>query len=403
RCRRFRHRGQGRAARARRGRPLPAARPRHRPLPSGRCDAAQLRLERPRAARRARARRDEVRAHRARALRGQGHARRPHPPLRTDGARAARRPRRCDRGSRVDGQYAARERSRRRRGHHAHQRAPHREPGRAQAEARHREAAARRDRRCRERARGAAGVSAALRLRRLDSRAAGFDAALEALVAFESAQDPAIDAAVADIVADVRARGDAALLEYTARFDRVRATSVAELAIAPKDMLAALRGLPEAQRDALQIAATRIRTYHERQKGGDWSMTEPDGTELGQRVTPLDRVGLYVPGGKAAYPSSVLMNALPASVAGVGDIVMVVPTPDGARNPLVLAAAHLAGVTRAYAIGGAQAIAALAYGTDTISAVDKICGPGNAYVAAAKRRVFGKVGIDMVAGASEIL
>ena len=246
-------------------------------------------------------------------------------------------------------------------------------------------------------------MSAALRLRRLDSRAAGFDAALEALVAFESAQDPAIDAAVADIVADVRARGDAALLEYTARFDRVRATSVAELAIAPKDMLAALRGLPEAQRDALQIAATRIRTYHERQKGGDWSMTEPDGTELGQRVTPLDRVGLYVPGGKAAYPSSVLMNALPASVAGVGDIVMVVPTPDGARNPLVLAAAHLAGVTRAYAIGGAQAIAALAYGTDTISAVDKICGPGNAYVAAAKRRVFGKVGIDMVASASEIL
>jgi histidinol dehydrogenase len=246
-------------------------------------------------------------------------------------------------------------------------------------------------------------VSAALRLRRLDSRAADFDAALDALVAFESAQDPAIDAAVADIVADVRARGDAALLEYTARFDRVRAASVAELAIAPKDMLAALRGLPEAQRDALQIAATRIRTYHERQKGGDWSMTEADGTELGQRVTPLDRVGLYVPGGKAAYPSSVLMNALPASVAGVRDIVMVVPTPDGARNPLVLAAAHLAGVTRAYAIGGAQAIAALAYGTETIAAVDKICGPGNAYVAAAKRRVFGKVGIDMVAGVSEIL
>jgi histidinol dehydrogenase len=242
-----------------------------------------------------------------------------------------------------------------------------------------------------------------LELRRLDTRASDFDGALAALIAFESAQDPAIDAAVAAIVAGVRARGDAALLEYTARYDRVTAASVSELAIAPADMARAYGALPQSQRDALATAAARIRAYHERQKGGDWSITEADGTELGQRVTALDRVGLYVPGGKAAYPSSVLMNALPAAVAGVAEIVLVVPTPDGVRNPLVLAAAHVAGVTRAFAIGGAQAIAALAYGTETVPAVDKICGPGNAYVAAAKRRVFGAVGIDMVAGASEIL
>ena len=242
-----------------------------------------------------------------------------------------------------------------------------------------------------------------LAMRRLDTREPGFDRALDALIAFETAQDPAIDAAVAAIIADVRARGDAALLEYTARFDRLRVAQVADLAISPADMAAAYTALPPAQRDALDAAATRIRAFHERQKGSDWRITEPDGTELGQRVTPLDRVGLYVPGGKAAYPSSVLMNALPAAVAGVPDIVMVVPTPDGVRNPLVLGAAHLAGVTRAFAIGGAQAVAALAYGTETVPAVDKICGPGNAYVAAAKRRVFGTVGIDMVAGASEIL
>ena len=240
-------------------------------------------------------------------------------------------------------------------------------------------------------------------LRCLDTRDAGFDAALAALIAFEAAQDPSVDAAVAAIVADVRARGDAALLEYTRRFDRVDARSMAELALAPVDMERAYRDIAAAQRDALQVAATRIRAYHERQKSGDWGYTEADGTQLGQRITPLDRVGLYVPGGKAAYPSSVLMNALPAAVAGVADIVMVVPTPGGVRSPLVLAAAHLAGVTRAFAIGGAQAIAALAYGTATVPAVDKICGPGNAYVAAAKRRVFGAVGIDMVAGASEIL
>ena len=246
-------------------------------------------------------------------------------------------------------------------------------------------------------------MNATLSLRRLDSTAAGFDADLAALIAFEANQDPAIDAAVAQIVADVRARGDAALLEYTRRFDRLDVPTVAALEITAPEMQAAYASLPIAQSDALGTAAARVRRYHELQKGRDWNFTEADGTELGQRVTPLDRVGVYVPGGKAAYPSSVLMNVIPAHVAGVLEIVMVVPTPDGVRNPLVLAAAHLAGVTRAFTIGGAQAIAALAYGTQTIPAVDKICGPGNAYVAAAKRRVFGAVGIDMVAGVSEIL
>jgi len=246
-------------------------------------------------------------------------------------------------------------------------------------------------------------MNAPLAMRRLDTADPGFDAEFAALIAFEAGQDPAIDAAVAQIVADVRARGDAALREYTRRFDRLDASSVADLEITSGEMRDAHASLPAAQRDALGAAAARIRAYHERQKGRDWSFTEADGTELGQRVTPLDRVGVYVPGGKAAYPSSVLMNVIPAHVAGVREIIMVVPTPDGVRNPLVLAAAHLAGVTRAFAIGGAQAVAALAYGTQTIPAVDKICGPGNAYVAAAKRRVFGAVGIDMVAGVSEVL
>ena len=240
-------------------------------------------------------------------------------------------------------------------------------------------------------------------VRVLDTRDAGFDSALEALTRFEAAQDPTIDAAVAAIVDDVRARGDAALLDYTRRFDRLDAPSVAALAIDATAMRAAHDALPAAQREALAVAATRIREYHAMQKYADFSLREADGTELGQRVTPLDRVGLYVPGGKAAYPSSVLMSAIPAHVAGVPEIVLVVPTPDGVRNALVLAAAHLAGVTHAYTIGGAQAIAALAYGTATVRAVDKIFGPGNAYVAAAKRRVFGTVGIDMVAGVSEVL
>jgi histidinol dehydrogenase len=246
-------------------------------------------------------------------------------------------------------------------------------------------------------------TSPVLKLRELDSRAADFDAQLTALIRFEAAQDPAIDEAVAAIIADVRARGDAAVLEYTARFDGLRAARMADLTVDRPEMKRAYDTIDDEQRAALETAAARIRDFHERQKPEGFVFSTPDGTELGQRVTPLDRAGLYVPGGKAAYPSSVLMNALPAQVAGVGDVAMVVPAPGGARNALVFAAAHIAGVSRAFTIGGAQAIAALAYGTATIAAVDKICGPGNAYVAAAKRRVFGAVGIDMVAGASEIL
>jgi histidinol dehydrogenase len=244
---------------------------------------------------------------------------------------------------------------------------------------------------------------APLTMRRLDAADPGFDRSLETLIAFESAQDAGVDATVAAIIADVRARGDLAVLAYTRQFDRLDATSVGALEISNVDMARAYADLPVAPRAALTEAARRVRAFHERQKSAGWSFAEADGTELGQRVTPLDRVGIYVPGGKAAYPSSVLMNAIPATVAGVREIIMVVPTPDGVRNPLVLAAAHLAGVTRAFTIGGAQAVAALAYGTATVPAVDKICGPGNAYVAAAKRRVFGAVGIDMVAGVSEIL
>jgi histidinol dehydrogenase len=238
---------------------------------------------------------------------------------------------------------------------------------------------------------------------RLATREPDFDRRLGALTALEAAQDEAVDRAVADIIADVRARGDAALLEYTRRFDRVAAERVAELEIPRAAREGALAGLPADVRAPLAEAADRIRRYHERQRAESWTYTEADGTVLGQKVTPLDRVGLYVPGGKAAYPSSVLMNAIPARVAGVGELVMTVPTPGGERSPLVLAAACLAGVDRVFAIGGAQAIAALAYGTATVPAVDKIVGPGSAYVAAAKRRVFGAVGIDMVAGPSEIL
>jgi histidinol dehydrogenase len=240
-------------------------------------------------------------------------------------------------------------------------------------------------------------------MRRLDSSAPDFAAALARLTAVNTAQDEAIDTSVANIIVDVRARGDAAVLEYTAMFDRIKAPSVAALELGPAAFEAAFDSLDPEQRDALVAAGERVRTYHRHQKVESWSFTEADGTRLGQRVTPLERVGIYVPGGKAAYPSSVLMNALPAQVAGVHEIVMVVPTPKGARNPLVLAAAHVAGVTRAFTVGGAQAIAALAYGTATIPAVDKIVGPGNAYVAAAKRRVFGVVGIDMIAGPSEII
>jgi histidinol dehydrogenase len=246
-----------------------------------------------------------------------------------------------------------------------------------------------------------------VQIRKLDSTAADFKPRLDALLAFEESADDAIESAVARILADVKARGDAAVLEYTNRFDRIPggAASMGAFDIKQDELQAALAALPEAQRAALQTAAGRIRVFHERQKQelNGFSYTEPDGTVLGQRVTPLDRVGIYVPGGKAAYPSSVLMNAIPAQVAGVRDIVMVVPTPDGVKNQMVLAAAAIAGVTRVITIGGAQAVGALAYGTETIPAVDKIVGPGNAYVAAAKRRVFGTVGIDMIAGPSEIL
>jgi histidinol dehydrogenase len=241
---------------------------------------------------------------------------------------------------------------------------------------------------------------------RLSCADSQFDAKFKARLHWSAATDAAIEQRVADILADVQARGDAAVLEYTARFDGLQANSMQALELTQAELKAAFEAIPAAQRDALQAAAQRVRTYHEAQKkacGESWTYRDADGNLLGQKVTPLDRVGIYVPGGKAAYPSSVLMNAIPAHVAGVGEIIMVVPTPRGEKNALVLAAAYVAGVTRAFTIGGAQAVAALAYGTATIPAVHKITGPGNAYVAAAKRRVFGTVGIDMIAGPSEIL
>ena len=248
----------------------------------------------------------------------------------------------------------------------------------------------------------------AVQIRKLDSTAPDFKATLDALLAFEAETDDAIETAVARILADVKQRGNAAVLEYTNKFDRIPnggASSMDAFDIGQAELIEALAAIPEAQRAALRTAHERIRVIHERQKQelNGFSFTEPDGTVLGQRVTPLDRVGIYVPGGKAAYPSSVLMNAIPAQVAGVKEIVMVVPTPDGVKNRMVLAAAAIAGVTRVITIGGAQAVGALAYGTETIPAVDKIVGPGNAFVASAKRRVFGTVGIDMIAGPSEIL
>jgi len=240
-------------------------------------------------------------------------------------------------------------------------------------------------------------------MRRLRTSDGDFDARLTELLAFETTQDAQVDATVASILADVRARGDAALLEHTRRLDRVAAANMAELEIHARACKEALAGLPATQREALSTAAERVRIYHEQQRAQSWSFRDADGNELGQQITPLDRVGVYVPGGKAAYPSSVIMNVVPAKVAGVREVIMAVPTPGGERNPLVLAAAALCGVDRVFAIGGAQAVGAMAYGTGTVPAVDKIVGPGNAYVAAAKRRVFGLVGIDMVAGPSEIL
>ena len=241
---------------------------------------------------------------------------------------------------------------------------------------------------------------------RLSTAAATFEADFAARLHWSADTDAAIEQRVADILADVQKRGDAAVLEYTARFDGLSASSMAALELTQAELKAAFDAIPAVQRDALQAAAARVRSYHMAQKkasGESWSYRDEDGTLLGQKVTPLDRVGIYVPGGKAAYPSSVLMNAIPAHVAGVEEIIMVVPTPKGEKNALVLAAAYVAGVTRAFTIGGAQAVAALAYGTETVPKVDKITGPGNAYVASAKKRVFGTVGIDMIAGPSEIL
>ena len=241
---------------------------------------------------------------------------------------------------------------------------------------------------------------------RLSTASDSFEAQFKARLHWSADTDAAIEQRVAGILADVQQRGDAAVLEYTARFDALDVPDMAALELTQAELKAAFHAIPAAQRDALESAARRVRAYHEAQKkanGESWSYRDEDGTLLGQKVTPLDRVGIYVPGGKAAYPSSVLMNAIPAHVAGVGEIIMVVPTPKGEKNALVLAAAYVAGVTRAFTIGGAQAVAALAYGTATVPKVDKITGPGNAYVASAKKRVFGTVGIDMIAGPSEIL
>ncbi len=242
-----------------------------------------------------------------------------------------------------------------------------------------------------------------LTIRKLDSRNKSFEAALAQLLAFDNAQDPAIDTTVRSIIGEVKARGDAALLAYTATFDRWTPASTSELEVDVTTMQRALQNLPANVRAALELAAARIKEYHAHQIQPSWQFTDADGNLLGQKITALDRVGLYVPGGKAAYPSSVLMNAVTAKVAGVNELIMVTPTPDGVVNQTVLAAAALAGVDRVFRIGGAQAVGALAHGTATIPAVDKIVGPGNAYVAAAKRQVFGVVGIDMIAGPSEIL
>ncbi|HEY4079093.1 MAG TPA: histidinol dehydrogenase [Burkholderiaceae bacterium] len=245
-----------------------------------------------------------------------------------------------------------------------------------------------------------------MKLRQLDTRKPGFEAEFQRVLHWSAETDGAIEQRVAEIIQAVRERGDNAVLELTTRFDQVQADSVAALELTREELKTAFDTIPAAQREALQAAAARVRSYHERQLeacGRSWSYRDEDGTLLGQKVTPLDRVGIYVPGGKAAYPSSVLMNAIPAQVAGVPEIIMVVPTPRGQKNALVLAAAYVAGVHRAFTVGGAQAVAALAYGTVTIPKVDKITGPGNAYVASAKKHVFGQVGIDMIAGPSEIL
>ncbi|SNX58866.1 histidinol dehydrogenase [Nitrosomonas ureae] len=242
-----------------------------------------------------------------------------------------------------------------------------------------------------------------IEIKRFNSKDSDFDSHLEKLLAFENAQDDAVELTVSKILADIKQRKDAALIEYTNRFDRLSAVSGKDFELTQDHLQQSLTVLPSNQRTALEQAAERVHSYHEKQLMHSWQYIDSEGTLLGQKITPLDRVGLYVPGGKASYPSSVLMNAIPAKVAGVKELIMVVPTPNGERNHMVLAAAAISRVDRVFTIGGAQAIGALTYGTETVPAVDKIVGPGNAYVAAAKRRVFGIVGIDMVAGPSEIL
>ena len=242
-----------------------------------------------------------------------------------------------------------------------------------------------------------------IEIRRFSSAQPDYAQQMDTLLSWEAVSDAQVQKTVSDIVFDIRTRGDAALIEYTNKFDRMNVSSMAQLELSQEQLQKALDELPAERREALLLAAGRVRSYHEKQKQDSWDYTEADGTLLGQKVTPMDRVGIYVPGGKAAYPSSVLMNAIPAHVAGVQEIIMVVPTPDGELNQLVLAAAAAAGVSRVFTVGGAQAVAALAYGTETVPGVDKIVGPGNIYVATAKRMVFGQVGIDMIAGPSEIL
>ncbi len=246
-------------------------------------------------------------------------------------------------------------------------------------------------------------MSSPVQVTRLSSRQADFKQQLDQLLAWEAVSDTAVNQAVTDILHQVKTHGDHSVIEFTNRFDRMDVSSFSELEMSEERLQQAFDGLPDVQREALELAAERVRRYHEKQLQASWSYTEEDGTLLGQQVKPMDRVGIYVPGGKASYPSSVLMNAIPAKVAGVEEIIMVVPTPDGEVNELVLAAACVAGVNRVFTIGGAQAVAALAYGTETVPRVDKIVGPGNIYVATAKRMVFGAVGIDMIAGPSEIL
>src|SRR5258708_21251210 len=358
----------------------------HRPLPQGGRGQKRVRLRRRGAPGGAPSRRHQVRQNHARAFCRQGRARRSHPAVRLHGARAADRPRRCDRRSGRDREDAARQRSRRRGGHHACVGAADRQPGGAQDQARRDAAAHRRLRQS----------GAQMKLRRLSTRAAGFDAKLAALTRYEAAQDPAVQKTVRRILAEVRARGDAAVRKYAKKFDGV---ALRQFEIPRTEIQKAIQSVPRAQADALQSAFPRIKSFHERQLQKSWDYTDEDGKRLGQRVTALERFGLYVPGGKAAYPSTVLMNAVPAKVAGVRELLMASPNP----NPLVLAAAALAGVDRVFGIGGAQAVAALAYGTKSVPRVDKIVGPGNAYVAEAKRQVFGEVGIDMLAGPSEIL